>query len=136
MSSRNTRSRRAVGRALKDIERGLSEQDVKAIRRAKQRSRGPKRSRPEQTNTIGDYLGKNSDHVVIKGKLPYKTYDQMCWWTRRDKKFHFDIPDFLPPAVRGQFKGLLVERHMRKKVWHKKFKFVEGTLRALEKKYS
>ena len=138
MSNKTDRTRRAIGKAIKDIEHGLSEQDVKQIKRANQRSRG--RTREPATNNIGDWMGKKNDHVVIKGELPYLTINQMAWFSRQDKKYHFhprlhENLKVMPFEVQRQFKGLLIDRLVRRNVRHQQFKFIEGTLRAFEKKY-
>jgi hypothetical protein len=138
LSNKTDRTRRAVGKALKDIEHGLSEQDVKSIKRANQRS--SRRAREPATNNIGDWMGKNDDHVAIKGELPYLTINQMCWYSKGDKKYHYHPRlnqnlKAMPNDVQRQFRGLLIERLVRRNVLHHQFKFIEGTLRAFEKKY-
>ena len=130
-----TRAEKKLREAMKTSGE-MPPQDVKEAPR--RRSRGDR-------GTIEDYLNRRNPPtqnpaVVLRGKLPYLVLDEMAWFSRRDQKYHFHHElehrlRVMPPEVQHQFRQLLIERLARRNVHHQKYKFIEGTLHALENKY-
>lgn len=140
MSNKNDKQTRIVRKLMNDVKKGQGPKlSVKLSKTAKRGPRpGPRRARiPKHARHIGDFITRGAPDypgATIKGKLPFKTWNQMRHVSSRGKVW-YEAPVYLPPDIARQYKGLLHNRHMRK-IHHQNRKCVEMTLRAFENKYS